>query len=86
MRYAFTSGIPDPAAAGAMKAQRAAAAVANPKLQPVYAKKALKYLRWNHNHVTVIFRADYKPFFIEISLAKTYTMSKCSIVRQQLIF
>lgn len=52
----MTSGIPDPAAAGAMKAQRAAAAVANPKLQPAYATKALKYLRWNQYHVVVIFR------------------------------
>lgn len=41
LRQALTSGIPEPAAAGAMKAQRAAAAVANTKLHPAYAPKAL---------------------------------------------
>lgn len=41
LRYAFTSGIPDPAAAGAIYAQRTAAAVAKTTLQPAYAKNAL---------------------------------------------
>lgn len=34
LRYALTSGMPDPAAAGATKAQRAAAAMAKSMLQP----------------------------------------------------
>ena len=59
LRYAFTSGIPDPAAAGAMKAQRAAAAAAKPILQLAYAAKALKYLHWNtlscHNYFDVVY-------------------------------
>ena len=38
--------MPDPAAAGAMKAQREAAAVAKIKLQPANAKKAWKYLQF----------------------------------------
>lgn len=50
----MTSGIPDPAAAGAMKAQRAAAATAKTTLQPAYAAKALKYLHWNHYGVIVV--------------------------------
>lgn len=58
----MTSGIPDPAAAGAMKAQRAPAAVANPKFKPAYATKALKYLRWNQYHVVVIFGTDTKGY------------------------
>lgn len=43
-RYAFTSGIPDPAAAGAISAQRAAAQVARTTLQPAKAANARKYL------------------------------------------
>lgn len=40
LRYAFTSGMPDPAAAGAMYAQRAAAAIAKIMLHPTYTAKA----------------------------------------------
>lgn len=40
LRYAFTSGIPEPAAAGAMKAQSAPAAAAKPIFRPAYTTKA----------------------------------------------
>ena len=54
MRYAFTSGIPDPAAAGAMKAQSAAAAAAKTILIPAYATKASRYLYLNYYSVRII--------------------------------
>lgn len=44
LRYALTSGIPEPAAAGAMKAQSAEAAAAKTILRPAYARKASRYL------------------------------------------
>lgn len=46
-KYALTSGIPDPAAAGAIHAHRMAAQVARPKLQPAKIANARKYLQWN---------------------------------------
>jgi hypothetical protein len=48
LRYALTSGMPEPAAEGAMKAQSAAAAAAKTILRPAYARKASKNLHYNH--------------------------------------
>lgn len=39
--------MPEPAAAGAMKAQSAAAAAAKHIFTPAYAKNASRYLHWN---------------------------------------
>lgn len=47
LRYALTSGMPEPAADGAMKAQRAAAAAAKLIFKPAYTRNASKYLHYN---------------------------------------
>jgi hypothetical protein len=44
LRYALTSGMPEPAADGAMKAQSAAAAAPKTIFRPAYTRKASKNL------------------------------------------